>query len=127
MKNSFLMETERKDMLMGSTDKFWKGILLGAIAGGAISLLDRETRNSVVASCKSGAKNVTHFVTHPGEVAEKLKNTTTQLRTTVEQVSEDVSFIAEKVEEIREVTPTVVGIVQDTKEAFTHNHDEEEV
>lgn len=126
MKKSLLMEIERKDMLMGSTDKFWKGILLGAIAGGAISLLDRETRNSVVESCKSGAKNVTHFVTHPSEVAEKLKNTTTQLRTTVEKVSEDVSFIAEKVEEIREVTPTVVGIVQDTKEAFTHDHDEEE-
>lgn len=118
---------ERKGIKMGSTDKFWKGILLGAIAGGAISLLDRETRNAVAASCKSGAKNVAHFITHPNETAEKLINTTAQLRSTVEQVSEDVSFIAEKVEELREVTPTVVGIVHDTKEAFIKDHDEEDV
>ncbi|TKC16267.1 YtxH domain-containing protein [Robertmurraya kyonggiensis] len=111
-------------MLM-STNKFWKGILLGALAGGAISLLDRQTRTSVVESCKKGTKEVSHYISHPTEMAEKIKVKTSKLRSTVEQVSEDVSFIAEKVEELRDVTPTVVGIVKDTKEAFAH--DEEEI
>lgn len=105
-------------MLMGSQNKFWKGVLFGALAGGAISLLDRETRKSVADSCKSTAKGVSYFISHPNDIAEKVKEKTSQIRTTVEQVSEDVSFIAEKVEELREVTPAVVGIVNDTKEVF---------
>lgn len=103
---------------MGSTNKFWKGILFGALAGGAISLLDRETRKSVMENCKKTAGNITYYVKHPNEVGEQLKEKTEKLRMTVEQVSEDVSFIAEKVEELREIIPSVAGIVKDTKEAF---------
>lgn len=102
---------------MGS-NKFWKGILMGALAGGAISLLDRDTRQSVLEGVKKGAKGVSYYITHPSETAEMIREKTQQLRTTVEQVSEDVSFIAEKVDELREVTPAVIGIVNDTKEAF---------
>lgn len=102
---------------MGS-NKFWKGVLMGALAGGVISLLDRDTRQSVVEGVKKGTKEVTYYITHPSETAEIVREKTLQLRTTVEQVSEDVSFIAEKVDELREVTPAVMGIVNDTREAF---------
>lgn len=113
-----------RDMLMGSTNKFWKGILLGALAGGAISLLDRETRDAVIEGCKKGTKELTYILTHPNEMAEEVKEKTQQIRMTVEQVSEDVSFIAEKVGELREVTPTVAGIVNDTKEIFLKEDEE---
>lgn len=103
---------------MGSQNRFLKGIVLGAIAGGAISLLDRETRKSVVESCKRGTKEVSYYLSHPNEIAEQIREKTHKLRTTVEQVSEDVTYIAEKVEELREVTPSVAGLVKDTKEAF---------
>lgn len=103
---------------MGNTNKFWKGILLGALAGGAISLLDKETRQAVAEGVKKGTKEVSYCITHPAEIAEKVREKAQELRNTVEQVSEDVSFIAEKVEELREVTPAVASIVNDTKEAF---------
>lgn len=104
---------------MGNAGKFWKGIFLGALAGGAISLLDQETRKSVVDGCKKGVKEISYYATHPTEVAQQVKERTNKLRATVEQVSEDVSFIAEKVEELKEVTPSVVGIVKETKEVFS--------
>lgn len=104
---------------MGKTSKFWKGVLMGALAGGAISLLDQETRKSVVDGCKKGMREISYYATHPTEVAEQVKEKTNKLRTTFEQVSEDVSFIAEKVEELKEVTPSVVGIVKETKEVFS--------
>lgn len=107
---------------MGS-NKFWKGVLMGALAGGAISLFDKDTRHSVMEGLKKGTKEVSYYISHPSETADKLREKTQQLRTTVEQVSEDVSFIAEKVDELREVTPAVIGIVNDTKEAFTHKED----
>lgn len=105
-------------------NKFWKGIVIGAIAGGAISMLDKETRQSVLEGVKQGTKEATYLITHPSETAEKVREKTQKLRATVEQVSEDVSFIAEKVEELREVTPAVVGIVNDTKEAFMNEEDD---
>lgn len=104
---------------MGSTNTFWKGMLIGALAGGAVTLLDKETRRAVAGSCKKGTQKVTYCLTHPTEMVQQVKEQTAKLRHTVEQVSEDVSFIAEKVDELREVTPTVAGIVQDTKEVFS--------
>ncbi|WP_077210882.1 YtxH domain-containing protein [Bacillus dakarensis] len=109
---------------MGSQNKFFKGILMGAIAGGAISLLDRETRKSVVESCKKGTKEVSYYLSHPTEMAEQIRDKTSKLRTTVAQVSEDVTYIAEKVEELREVTPSVAGLVKDTREAFDQEEKE---
>lgn len=107
-----------------STKKFWQGVLLGALAGGAMSLLDRETRKSVVEGCKKTTSDISYYMKHPNEVVEQVKEASSQLRNTIEQVSDDVSFIAEKVEELREVTPAVTGIVKDTKEAFTKDEHE---
>jgi gas vesicle protein len=103
---------------MGSTKRFWKGILLGAIAGGAVALLDNETRKSVFERCKKNAEEISFYIMHPDEAVEQVKEKTQKLRSTVEQVSEDVSFIVEKVEELKEVTTAVVGMVKETKDAF---------
>lgn len=103
---------------MSGTSKFWKGVLWGAIAGGAVSLLDRDTRKAVVASCKKTSNDISYFAKHPNEVVEGVKEATNKIRTTVEQVSGDLNFIANKVEELREVTPQVAGIVKETKEVF---------
>lgn len=101
--------------------KFISGMIIGAIAGGAISLFDRATRNSVLAGCKKTTSDVTSMIKHPKEAIEKVKTMTSNMRTTMEQVSEDVTFIAQKVEELKDVTPQVVGIVKETKEAFTND------
>lgn len=98
--------------------KFWTSVLWGALAGGAVSLLDRETRNAVVQSCKKTTSELSYYMKHPDEVVEGVRETTTKIRSTFEQVSGDISFIADKVEELREATPAVTGIVKETKAAF---------
>ncbi|MDZ5473533.1 YtxH domain-containing protein [Bacillus sp. 31A1R] len=102
-------------------NRFWKGVFFGAIAGGAVALLDRETRQAVVENCKKTSSDVSYYIKNPNEMVEQVRETTQKIKTTFEQVSEDVSFIAEKVDELREVTPAVAGIVKETKEAFTHD------
>ncbi|KAA9031187.1 YtxH domain-containing protein [Niallia endozanthoxylica] len=101
-----------------SSSKFWKGVIIGAVAGGVISLLDRATRDSVLENCHKVTGKVSHYVKHPGEVVEYVKESTGKIRSTIEEVGEEVSFIAEKIEELREITPQVVDVVMDTKEAF---------
>ncbi|MGJ7919129.1 YtxH domain-containing protein [Neobacillus sp. LXY-4] len=103
---------------MGEARNFWKGVLLGALAGGALSLLDKSTRDAVAANCKSTTKKVTHIIKNPEEVVEKVKATSEQVRQTIEQVSDDLFFIKEKVEELTEATPQVMDFVKETKEVF---------
>lgn len=98
---------------------FWKGVLYGALAGGALSMLDKTTRDTVVASCKKTSSNAGFYLKHPGEAVQQVKEVTSKVKTTIEQVSEDVAFIAGTVEELKEIAPQVTDIVQNTRQAFT--------
>jgi gas vesicle protein len=108
-----------------SRTKFWKGVLLGAIAGGAISLFDRQTRKVVFENCQGASNTITYYVKHPQEAARCVKDSTGRLRSTIEEVSEEISFIAEKVDELREITPQVTDIILDSKEVLFDNRMED--
>ena len=103
---------------------FLKGVLYGALAGGALSLLDRSTRESVTANCKKATKEITYYVKNPGQAISQIKDMSNQIQSTFEQVSSEVSFIMEKVEELKESTTEVVELMEDTKEAFFEKDEE---
>ncbi|MFD2445080.1 YtxH domain-containing protein [Bacillus sp. CGMCC 1.16607] len=103
---------------MGKTNKFWTGVILGAVAGGVVSLLDKDTREVVSEKCGKAAKNISYILTHPKEVATNVKEKTIELCTTAKEMGEELSYIFEKIEEVRELTPEVTELVKETKEAF---------
>jgi gas vesicle protein len=109
---------------MSNLKKFWKGMLWGALAGGAISLLDKETRAAMKENCQKCAKSASHLIKNPGEFTDQVKETANKLKTTVEEIGEDISFIASKVEELRETTPQVTRMLKETKDTFTKNKDD---
>lgn len=111
---------------MGNSRKFWLGMVLGAVAGGAVSLFDRSTRMSVKEDFRKVSGSVGYFAKHPNEFVNDVKETVDKVRTTVEQVTEDVAFIAEKVEEIRDVPPQLTELVHETKETFMKMGESEE-
>lgn len=104
---------------------FFKGMLYGAIAGGTLSLLDKQTRQIMKRNVKKGYDQVSYVVTHPREITENVKDAAEKIRNTIEQVSEDISYITEKVDDLRELTPQVRGIVKETKSAFSSHEDSE--
>lgn len=104
--------------------RFFGGVILGAIVGGAITLLDKETRKAVFEGAKDTSENISYYIKNPNILVEQVKETTHKLRSTVAQVSDDVSFIAEKVEELKEMTPAVAEIVKDTQESFMKGKNE---
>jgi gas vesicle protein len=104
------------------TNKFWKGMLLGALAGGALSLFDKDTR----AAMKENCQKASDIIKNPKQTYEQTKEAVIKIKTIVEQVNEDLSYISEKVEELRETTPQVTKILKDTKQAFTKNDSDEE-
>ncbi|WML28086.1 YtxH domain-containing protein [Neobacillus sp. OS1-33] len=109
---------------MTKKNQFWRGMLLGALAGGAISLLDKQTREVMYENVQKTTRKVTYVLKNPGEVTEKVKEAAEKLKTTVKQVSEDISYITDKVEEFREITPQVTDILKETKDTFTKSDEE---
>lgn len=111
---------------MTKENKFWKGMLLGALAGGALSLLHKQTRQEMKENVVNVSNRVGYIVKNPGEVTRKIKDSAVRLKETVEQVSEDISYITEKVDELRELTPQVGDILKETKDAFMEEDLEDE-
>ncbi|MCM3020894.1 gas vesicle protein [Priestia megaterium] len=111
---------------MGKRNKLVEGIVIGAIIGGAVSLFDKETRSSVIQGSKKLKDKTTTIIQHPELVTDTVKEKYETIRTTIEQVSEDVSFVAGKVEKLKETTPQVMEIVNDTKEAFVEKYGDEQ-
>jgi gas vesicle protein len=102
---------------------FLKGMFYGALAGGALSLLDKKTRQDMKVNVKKAYEQVSYVVRHPGEITENVKVTAEKFRNTIEQVSEDISFITGKVDELRELTPQVKERVKETRNAFSNPED----
>ncbi|WP_042454869.1 hypothetical protein [Neobacillus dielmonensis] len=104
---------------MTRKNQFWKGMLLGALAGGAVSLFDQHTRTVMTENVKKVSGKISYIVRNPGEVTDSIKGTALRVKNTVEQVSEDVAYIIEKVDELRELTPKVTESVKEVKDTVT--------
>ncbi|WP_160723923.1 YtxH domain-containing protein [Bacillus sp. USDA818B3_A] len=109
---------------MTKNNQFWKGVLLGAAAGGLLSLLDKDTREAMKENAIKTSSKVRYIVRHPGEVTDRVKDTVERFKSTFETVSEDISYITEKVEELRELTPQVTEMLKETKETFVLNEED---
>ncbi|MBV7506365.1 YtxH domain-containing protein [Bacillus sp. sid0103] len=109
---------------MTQKNQFWRGMILGAIAGGAISLLDKHTREWMKENVQKTTTKVSYVFRNPGEITDKVKETAEKLKTTVKQVSEDISYITDKVEELRELTPQVSDMIKETKVTFSKSDEE---
>ncbi|WP_409273652.1 YtxH domain-containing protein [Neobacillus sp. SCS-31] len=108
---------------MAGTSKFWKAIALGALAGGAISLFNKETRKAVYEGAKKTSSNLTYAMKNPHEITNSIREAAKKIQNTVEQMNDDIAYIAGKVDELRGTTPQLVGILKETKEAFVKKED----
>ncbi|REB05306.1 YtxH domain-containing protein [Sporosarcina sp. BI001-red] len=110
---------------MGNS-KLGKFILLGALRGGVAALLDRSTRTTVVGTSKKAANEITFYAKNPESLKQKLVDQKDKFQAAYEQLSGDVSYIKEQVEELKALTPQVKEFVTDTKETFVDSKEEYE-
>lgn len=99
-----------------------KGLLLGGLIGASLSMLDKRTRKNSLYNMRRLSTSITDFDT----MSSSITDTSEKVKQTAEKVSNDVAFILEKVEELKEVTPTIASIVKETKDAFTTGGADEE-
>jgi gas vesicle protein len=109
---------KRGAIMVGKSNKLWKGIMIGATIGAAISLLDQETRKMLV----ENGKRVKNKLKDPVHIAQNVNQHVHKCRQSLEQLSEDILFIAGKIKEITEKTPEVIELV---KEIFVRRKDDD--
>ncbi|AZV41284.1 MULTISPECIES: YtxH domain-containing protein [Peribacillus] len=98
--------------------KFVQAVVIGAVVGGCLSLLDKSTRHSVKASTKQWCERINYLAKNPDRVIDQVREATTQMRTTVTKVSDEVALLVDTVEELSHIPSEVSQMIEETKEAF---------
>ncbi|QBP40355.1 YtxH domain-containing protein [Paenisporosarcina antarctica] len=104
--------------------KFVKGIVIGAIAGAGLSLLDRITREDVKYKLRTVSSDVKYYSKNREDLKMKLQEKADQIHTVYNQFSQDAQYLSDKVDELKTLTPQVKTLVTDTKDAFVHSKEE---
>ncbi|GGA46150.1 YtxH domain-containing protein [Psychrobacillus lasiicapitis] len=107
-----------------SESKFVKGVVCGALIGGALTMLDNKTRNAVVQKTNSIGRQIKYYSTNRQELKVILEEQVTKWKSFYEQINSDATYISQKVNEVKEMTPHVKTLLTDTKEAFAQSKEE---
>jgi len=81
---------------------FTKSVIIGAVIGGALSLLHKPTREEVVHKVSTASKTIYHYATSPEEMVEKVQDKKQRLLETYETIASDVTFVLDKINEFKE-------------------------
>ncbi|PMC36693.1 hypothetical protein CJ195_14795 [Bacillus sp. UMB0899] len=108
---------------MTNSNKLVRGMLVGALVGGVISLLDKKTREDVMTTSRVVSTKIKGYVEDPALLTNEVKETFETVKGSIQEVSEDITFINEKVKELKETTPQVMSLIQETKERFIPKRD----
>ncbi|HLR10403.1 MAG TPA: YtxH domain-containing protein [Sporosarcina sp.] len=104
--------------------KFCTFMFLGAVIGGAASLLDKKTREDVIGTSKKAVTTVQYYAQNKDELKEKVTQEKEKYEMIFNKFSEDAAYIKNKVDEAKELVPQVKTLVEDTKEAFVESKDD---
>lgn len=103
---------------MGKENKVVTGMLVGALVGVAVSLMDKRTRDDVLECGRNLNNKLNKYVKDPTTFTNEVKVKIDDMKDTVKEVSEDITFITEKVNELKTTTPQVVNMLHETKDRF---------
>ncbi len=106
---------KRKDGCSMGKSKFFVSVVTGATIGGALALLNPETRRDVSA----WAKYIIALAKDPEQLTASSRELIDRATETAQKINEDVSFIKGKVDDLKELTPEVKDLVDETKQTFT--------
>lgn len=107
------------------SNKLVAGITIGAVAGAALSMLDRRTREITVKKVKHFVVDMQYYVYNREEIINNLESKANEIQSMYKTFMKDKDFYLEKIEEIQKLTPQVKNIVIETKEVFTSRIEKE--
>ncbi|CAD2075109.1 YtxH domain-containing protein [Jeotgalicoccus meleagridis] len=100
-------------------NKLLPAIVIGAAVGGAIALLDKGTRESVV----SNSKSIKHYATNPDDLKTRFTEPSTGQPSKIDMIKDEVLFWKDTIEEIRRNNPELEQAIMDAKDTFQNNRE----
>ena len=105
-------------------NKLVKGIICGAIIGGAVTMFDRKTRDSVMNKTRYVRNEVVYYNKNRNELKSALDEKVTKWKSIYNQLASDVLYVSNKVNEVKGMTPQVKNLLNETKDTFTQSKEE---
>ncbi|MFD1927830.1 YtxH domain-containing protein [Sporosarcina siberiensis] len=104
--------------------KFGTFIMIGALTGALASMMDRSTRVKLGQRIKFIKSEVEFYSKSTDVLKIKFEEKKDKIQSVVGQFTEDATYVKEKVDELKLLTPQVKDMVSETKETFTESKDE---
>ncbi|EIF12340.1 MULTISPECIES: hypothetical protein [Bacillus] len=98
-----------------------KAILIGAAAGGALSLLHKPTREGCFRNMDAYRRRAAFYRKHPEALKQQASAKLDQVKIIANNVSEDLSFLNGQITKLKQTTPQVIDLLKETKEHFSKN------
>ena len=99
--------------------KLIPAVLLGALVGAAISMLDKNTRQHTMETSKKIKDTVTYYAQNRDELVQLVETKVDQAQSVYASTQENLSSFMTKVEDVKALPETIMSLVTETKEAFS--------
>lgn len=96
------------------SSKFLKGVFLGALIGGAVSLFDKDTRRDMALK----GRKLGQAIKNPKQTSQMIKEKATEIQQAYEQIRNDLTYISDKLYELKDVPPKVTDIITESKKVI---------
>lgn len=98
--------------------KLVPAVLLGALTGAIISMLDKETRQHTIDTSKKIKETVTYYAQNSDELVQLIETKVEQAQTFYSSAQKNMNSIMTQVEDAKALPETIMSMVTETKEAF---------
>lgn len=85
---------------MAGRNKMLKGMMIGAVVGAAVSLLDDETRKSTIKNMKTCKNKLQHHIKEPGKLIDFMSNKVSNLSHSIRNISEESQYILDQLNQL---------------------------
>lgn len=102
-----------------SQSKLCKAMITGALVGAVVSMFDRKTREHTIETTKKVKDTVVYYAKNRDELQNLINEKLETAIKVYENASENINYIVEKIDEVKEIPGTVQSLVSETKEAFS--------
>ena len=99
--------------------KLVPAVLLGALVGAAISMLDKSTREHTIETSKKIKDTVTYYAQNRDEFVQLVETKVDQAQSVYASTQENITSLMTKVEDAKSLPETIMSLVTETKDAFS--------
>ncbi|KGR87058.1 hypothetical protein [Lysinibacillus odysseyi] len=99
--------------------KLLPAVLLGALTGAVISMLDKNTRQHTMETSKKVKETVMYYAKNSDELVQLIETKAEQAQNLYSSAQKNMESIMSQVEDAKALPDTIMSMVTETKEAFT--------